>query len=202
MKHTLIALLTITIALAVSVTYLKLFRQPPLTPLSILFLSLLGGLSVLLSLTLLLHDRRRGATLAKIWLLVITVSVTYVIVELVSSALLVERLSPPMIRDRHLHHKLVPNTRSEFGRREYRYVQTVNNVGLRGHDIELKRAQDRYRILMLGDSFTMGKGVANFHLHAILSSAVPSCRLKPAALALSCPRRCDRGHTPRGRRTR
>src|SRR5262245_14050504 len=159
MKRLLIALLIITITLAARFVYVKLFVQNSFGPLSILLVSILGCLSLLLSITLLLYKTRARETIAKIWLFIISISVTYVIVDLVSSYFLIQRLSPLIIADQYRHHKLVPNKHSEIKTSEYSYIQTVNNLGLRGHDIQLKKALDHYRILMLGDSFTMGKGV-------------------------------------------
>lgn len=159
MKRLLIALLIITITLAAGFVYVKLFVQHSFGPLSILSVSILGCLSLLLSITLLLYKTRAGETIATIWLFIISLSLTYITVDLVSSFFLIQRLSPSIIADQYRHHKLAPNTRSEIKTREYSYVQRVNKLGLRGRDIQLKKALDHYRILMLGDSFTMGKGV-------------------------------------------
>lgn len=87
--------------------------------------------------------------------------ITYFVAELTLSLLFVQRLSPRIIPDQYRHHKLAPNTSAKFETNEYRYFQRVNNLGLRGHDVELHPDQDTFRILMLGDSFTMGKGVAD-----------------------------------------
>ena len=91
--------------------------------------------------------------------MIISVSIMYTIADLVASYFFIPRLSPLIIPDQYRHHKIVPNTRSEIPSDEYSYVQTANNLGLRGRDIQVKKAPDHYRILMLGDSFTMGKGV-------------------------------------------
>src|SRR5215510_93891 len=103
MKRLLIALLIITITLAARFVYVKLFVQNSFGPLSILLVSILGCLSLLLSITLLLYKTRARETIAKIWLFIISISVTYVIVDLVSSYFLIQRLSPLIIADQYRH---------------------------------------------------------------------------------------------------
>lgn len=83
------------------------------------------------------------------------------IAELTLSLVFVKRLSPLIIADPYRHHKLAPNIISEINSNEYQYVERVNNLGLRGRDVQLNSAHTNFRILMLGDSFTMGKGVAD-----------------------------------------
>lgn len=161
MKKLIIVLLIITITLAVRFAYVQLVFQHSFGPLSVLFLSILGCLSLLLSITLAFYETRRREAIAKMWLMIIPFFITYVIVDLVSSYFLIQPLSPLSTADQYRGHKLVPNTRFAIKTREYNYVQTVNNLGLRGRNIEIKKALDHYRILMLGDSFTMGKGVAD-----------------------------------------
>jgi hypothetical protein len=169
MKRFIIALLMITISLAAGFLYVRIHEKHSLGPSSILLFSILGCLSLLLSATLLLYRTRARKKIARIWLVVISLSVTYATVELVSSYFLIQRLSPPNIADQYRHHKLLPSTRSEFkSRGEYSYIQTVNNLGLRGHDIPLDKSPDHYRILMLGDSFTMGKGVRDDQTFSVL----------------------------------
>jgi hypothetical protein len=56
----------------------------------------------------------------------------------------------------------------------------VNNLGLRSPDRPAGKPPDRYRILMLGDSFTMGKGVEDHHTFSVLlerslNEKVPAC---------------------------
>jgi lysophospholipase L1-like esterase len=87
------------------------------------------------------------------------VAFTYIAVDVIAGLILIRPLSPPLAPDEYRHHKLVPNTYSEFSQQDFHYVQRVNNLGLRGLDRPLKKPPGVYRILMLGDSFTMGKGV-------------------------------------------
>ena len=39
---------------------------------------------------------------------------------------------------------------------------TINSLGFRGHEIERKKSKDRFRIVVIGDSFTFGLGVGDF----------------------------------------
>jgi hypothetical protein len=154
-------LLIISIASALGFTYLKIFVQPPFGPLGILLLSLLILFSIFLIFSLYLYKLGRKQTLAKIWMSFFALFFTYFIAELTLSLLFVNRLSPKIIPDQYRHHKLATNSRWKIQTKEYRYVETVNHLGLRGRDIQLDFAHHNFRILMLGDSFTMGKGVAD-----------------------------------------
>src|SRR5262249_17494815 len=123
------------------------------TPASVILVSVLGCLFLLLLITILLYKTRHKETIVNIWLLLFSSFITYSFVDLVSGYFLIRRLSPAMAADQYSHHKLVPNTRSQFKTRENGYVQTVNKLGLRGHDVQLEKPLGHYRILMLGDSF-------------------------------------------------
>jgi len=128
----------------------------------------LATLFLFILITLILYETRFRDTMTKIWLAIISILVTFVIVETAVSLLLVTPLSPPLVTDEFRHHKLVPNTKSYFEQRDFSYVQRVNNIGLRGKDIKIKKPEGTYRILMLGDSFTMGKGVEDHQTFSIL----------------------------------
>jgi lysophospholipase L1-like esterase len=160
-KKLLTVLLIITAATTLGFIYLKIFVQPPFGPLGLVLLSLLTLLSIFLLFSLHLYNSARRQTLAKIWMSLFAIFLTYLISELTLSLLFVKRLSPTIIQDRYRHHKLAPNTISKIDSEENRYVQRVNNIGTRGRDVELNSAHTNLRILMLGDSFTMGKGVAD-----------------------------------------
>jgi hypothetical protein len=160
-KKLIITLLSITIASALGFTYLKILVQPPFGSLGIVLLSVFICFSVFLIISLHLYNTGHRQTLAKIWMSFFAVFLTYFIAELTLSLLFVKRLSPKIVADPYRHHKLAPNTNSKFETKEYHYIQRVNKIGLRGRDVQLPPANDSFRILMLGDSFTMGKGVAD-----------------------------------------
>jgi len=94
-----------------------------------------------------------------LWLAVCSVVISYVVLDVVAGLILIRPLSPPLVPDLARHHKLVPDSFAEFNQRDFSYVQRVNAHGLRGAEIRTEKAPGIFRILMLGDSFTMGKGV-------------------------------------------
>ncbi|HET8625651.1 MAG TPA: SGNH/GDSL hydrolase family protein [Gemmatimonadales bacterium] len=102
---------------------------------------------------------RIGELVAKGVLAVAAASFTYAAADLAAGYFLIKRLSPPIVPDPLLHHRLEPNTFSRFTSPDFDYTQRVNNLGLRGPDINPVKRKTSYRILMLGDSFTMGLGV-------------------------------------------
>jgi hypothetical protein len=79
--------------------------------------------------------------------------------DLAAGFFLIQRLSPPLVPDEYRHHRLVPNSYARLQQQDFSYVQRVNNIGFRGRDLSVAKPAGTYRILMLGDSFTMGKGV-------------------------------------------
>lgn len=159
MKKLIIVFLIITGTICGVVVYERVFLRTSFGPSMMLAASFLGALFIFLLITLLLYETRYKETLAKVWMIVISVSMAYFLADVVAGYFLIKPLSPEIIPDEYRHHKLVPNSYARFEQRDFSYIQRVNNVGLRGKDIEVKKSPDRYRIVMLGDSFTMGKGV-------------------------------------------
>jgi len=159
MKNVIIALLAVTIILIVTIVYDRFFVQSKYGPLIILAVILLVCFSLALAVTLLLYETRLREIVARFWLLTISIGSSFLVLDLVAGALLIKPLSPELSPDRIRHHKLVPNTNSRFEKVDFSYIQHVNNLGLRGEDTDLENPQNHIRILTLGDSFTMGKGV-------------------------------------------
>jgi len=60
------------------------------------------------------------------------------------------------IEDPHYHHRLKPNTTYHFYSKEFDVQIRTNRFGLRGPDPVLPKSPGRFRMLMLGDSFTFG----------------------------------------------
>ena len=80
-------------------------------------------------------------------------------VDILAGVFLIRPISPPFIGDQFVHHKQKPNTITEIVEPDFHYLLKINDLGLRGENIQIKKSQGSYRILMLGDSFTMGHGV-------------------------------------------
>ena len=159
-KKIIIALLTITILLTAWIVYeMQSIEHPFATASVLLAVFVLGSLSLFLLITFFLYETPRKEMIIKIWLFVISISMTYVFLDLISGYFLIETHSPRTIPDEYRHHKLQPKTQLNFATREYNYIHKINNFGLRGGDIQVNQPRNNYRIVMLGDSFTMGKGV-------------------------------------------
>jgi len=155
-----LAFFTTTIALVAGTMYLLQSVQYRFEASSVLLGALiLEALFLLLLRTYFLYESGRKETIIKVWLLVTSISMTYIIADLISGYFLIETHSPRTIPDEYRHHKLQPKTQLNFATREYNYIQKINNLGLRGGDIQVNKPRNQYRIIMLGDSFTMGKGV-------------------------------------------
>ena len=97
---------------------------------------ILEALFLLLLPTYFLFERGRKETIIKIWLLVTSMSMTYIVADLSSGYFLIETHSARTIPDEYRHHKLQPNTQLNFASPEYNYIQKINNLGLRGGDIQ------------------------------------------------------------------
>ena len=152
----LLAITTLTIALIV---YEKYFVQSEFGPSAMLAVSLLLCFALALLITLLTRETKYNETVTHTWLVLTSMFVTYLIVDLLAGLLLIVPLSPTMVPGEFRHHKLLANTNSKFEQKEFSYIQRVNNLGIRGKDRLLEKPSNHHRILMLGDSFTMGKGV-------------------------------------------
>lgn len=122
------------------------------------------------ALYVLAGTRHRG-TVAGILLAGFATLFTYVVVDVVAGWLLIEPLSPPLVADAVRHHVMVPDSRSEFRQRDFAYVQRVNHLGLRGKDVAVEKPAGTRRVVMLGDSFTMGKGVEDDETFSVLVEA-------------------------------
>ena len=159
MKKLLVIGIVISVAMAVAIVYERYIVQSEFGPSSLLGVSSLLLFALALTVTLCSFGTRFHERVIQAWLVVVSVGLTFVVVDLVAGVFLVKPLSPELSPDKIRHHKLVPNTDSRFEQPDFSYIQHVNNLGLRGKDSSFKRSPGRYRVLMLGDSFTMGKGM-------------------------------------------
>jgi hypothetical protein len=159
MKKVTQALLFVTIAMIAIIIYERFFVQSQFGPSSMLAVLLLGCFALALITTLVLYETRFHIITTRIWLATISVGLTFLLADLIIGAILIKPLSPELTPDKVRHHKLAPNTYSRFEQQDFSYIQRVNNLGLRGEDTTLAKPSNYFRIIMLGDSFTMGKGV-------------------------------------------
>jgi hypothetical protein len=159
MKKALLVALIITASILAIFVYERLSAQATFGPSSMLAAAGLAGISLALLVSYLLYGTRFREALIGFWLAATSVVVAFFAVDVVAGALLITRLSPQLVPDEYRHHVLVPDSLSKFEQQDFSYVQRTNSLGIRGAEVTVEKPPDVFRILMLGDSFTMGKGV-------------------------------------------
>ena len=99
-------------------------------------------------------------SLAHIALSLIAIIIALVIIEILIRVAEEERydFSACQSLDRNFHHVMIPNTTCRFKAEEWDTTYKINGLGLR--DEEISPQKNRFRILLLGDSFAQGYGVA------------------------------------------
>lgn len=148
------------VAAAIVMGYERYFVRKQFGPSSLLSVSILLVAALMLAATRFLLGGRWHEVVVRTWLLFLSMTLTFVVVDLMAAIVLVKPLSPLLVPDPVRHHKFVPNTNSRVEQPDFSYIQHVNNIGLRGKETTFQKpSHHHYRILMLGDSFTMGKGV-------------------------------------------
>lgn len=104
--------------------------------------------------------RGRGRSAAKVWLFLAVFVLFYAAADLVGGAIFIRSTLFHNYPDKYVHHKMPPRMRylMENGYGDFKVEMVTNNMGFRWKDIGEKKP-GTYRIVMLGDSFTMGEGV-------------------------------------------
>jgi len=159
MRAVLLVLAAICGILLAAFLYQQAVVEGTLGPSALIGIALLGTALVSLLAMYVLAGTRHRDTVGKILLAAASAAVAYVVLDVVAGWALIRPLSPPLVRDPIRHHRLLPNSYAELRQRDFAYLQRVNNLGLRGADTTLEKPAGTIRVLMLGDSFTMGKGV-------------------------------------------
>lgn len=150
------------------VLYERYFVQGFLDNFTLLIVAVFVLFALFCVVSLVLRHSRFQEPIARIWLSITGIGFTYLLVDLAAGAFLIPTLSPSEEPDALSHHRLVHNSQSSIYHREYKYIQRINNMGLRGEDITHQKMPDTFRIAMLGDSFTMGKGVRDDQTFSVL----------------------------------
>ena len=150
------------------VLYERYFVQGFLDNFTLLIVTVFVLFALFCVVSLVLRHSRFQEPIARIWLSITGIGFTYLLVDLAAGAFLIPTLSPSEEPDALSHHRLVHNSQSSIYHREYKYIQRINNMGLRGEDITHQKMPDTFRIAMLGDSFTMGKGVRDDQTFSVL----------------------------------
>ena len=126
------------------------------------------GIVVLTLATLTYLSRtRRDLVVNALMACAVTVA-TYLALDVAAGWFLIVPLSPPLVPDSYRHHALVPDSYAELRQPDFAYIQRVNKIGLRGRETTLEKPPNARRVLMLGDSFTMGKGVQDNETFSVL----------------------------------
>lgn len=111
---------------------------------------------------------RRRELVGNLLLASASIVVSYLVLDIAGGWILIGSLSPPMVPDPYRHHAMVPGSRAEIRQRDFAYIQNINHLGLRGRETTVEKPPGTRRILMLGDSFTMGKGVEDQETFSVL----------------------------------
>lgn len=155
-------LLTLIATLAmVGFVYQQAVIEGAFGPAAVFGTALLATVVFLLAGLTYLSGTRHRQLVGNVLLSLAVTVVTYITLDFAAGKLLIVPLSPPLVPDPYRHHALVPNSYAEIRQRDFSYIQRVNSLGLRGRETTIEKPPGTRRILMLGDSFTMGKGVAD-----------------------------------------
>jgi lysophospholipase L1-like esterase len=168
MKKVFLILLILIVVVAAKFVHTRIYVQQMFGPSSMLAIVLFGLIIVVLFASYLLIEGEHREKLIGFWLASVSTVTTYFLVDLLAGFLLITPLSPELIPDEVRHHKLVPNAYAKFEQKDFSYVQRNNDFGLRGREVTVEKPDETYRILTLGDSFTMGKGVEDDQTFSVL----------------------------------
>ena len=141
------------------ILYERYLVQGFLDNFTLLLLAATGSVSLCCIVSLALLRSKRGEQVRKLWLGLLTSGLTYAVFDVLAGLALIPALSPALVGDQIVHHRLLPNTHSALYSRDFSYVQSVNSLGLRSPETTAQKKPDTYRVALLGDSFIMGKGV-------------------------------------------
>ena len=159
MRKTFLVMAILVASIGIYFVRTRLFIEKQFGPTSMLALVVLAAAFLVLVASYFLSEGKYRDRVVGFWLVSVSTAITYFIVDFAAGYFLITPLSPQLVPDPVRHHKLVPNAYAKFQQEDFSYVQRNNKFGLRGGDLSLEKPDSTIRILMLGDSFTMGKGV-------------------------------------------
>ncbi len=177
MKKTLLILTILAALLLGGFVYQQIIVEGKLGPAAMVGTAVLALVVIFFGTLTYLSTRHRQVVVNTLLASTVTV-VTYFIVDLVAGRLLIVPLSPPLVPDPYRHHALVPDSFAELRQADFQYIQRVNRLGLRGAEVTVEKPPGTRRVLMLGDSFTMGKGVQDNETFSVLVEQMLQASLK------------------------
>lgn len=157
-----IADIAVSAILAASILVKSLvLEQKPLGMITLPLVIALAVNIILCLISLRAIDKGRGGTVARVWLLVLALFAFYIVTDLVSGYFIIPPgdMEEVHIGDEYVHHKLGPYRPFRiFNPYDFDIRTKTNNLGFRGTDVPEKKDPAEFRIVMLGDSFTLGTG--------------------------------------------
>ena len=163
LNHVMAILILLTLLSSMTLSglifYERYLVQGFLDNFTLLLLAGAGSVALFCIASLALLPTARGGRVRKIGLGRLATGLTYAAADILAGLALIPPLSPALVGDQIVHHRLVPNTHSALYSRDFSYIQRVNNMGLRGRETSVQKTPGTRRIALLGDSFIMGKGV-------------------------------------------
>ena len=161
MRRLLTAGLVLSLSLAGLIPFIKLaVWRGGFGYIAALATGVLAVLAAFCGVALVLHRRGREQLVKRLTLSLVATLTSFVVLDLAAGLLFLRRASPSTRSDPIVHHAFVPDCSSViYGKPDFIHGVRVNNLGMRGADAKLEHDERVFRILMLGDSFTMGKGV-------------------------------------------
>lgn len=184
MKKLFLALALISGAALAFLGYEQWLLKDSTGPAAMIGLLVLGAFLAFTLLSWFLYDSRHRGTIGGIWMAGVISVVFFLLADALVGFVLIKPLSPALVPDEYRHHKLLPDSYSNIQQQEFSYTQRVNKLGLRGAETTVEKPAGVFRILTLGDSFTMGKGVADGETYSVYleeslnRSAGESCKVK------------------------
>jgi hypothetical protein len=172
MKKVLLVLALLCVAAMAFLAYEQFSSKDSFGPAAIIGFAGLGAFLALTVTSWFLHDTPHRRTVGGIWIAGVTTVVFFLIADAIVGYFLIKPLSPALVPDEFRHHKLLPDSYSTIQQKDFSYTQRVNKLGLRGAETTAAKPPGVFRILTLGDSFTMGKGVPDGETYSVFLEAL------------------------------
>ncbi len=167
-----LSLVTLIVCLLLTgFVYQQIMVEGDFGPAAIVGTTLLGFSTLTAAFLTYLSGTRHRESVRNLLLAVSVSAATFLLVDFALGKILIVPLSPPLVPDEYRHHALEPDSYAELRQPDFHYIQRVNSLGLRGQETTVEKPADTRRILMLGDSFTMGKGVEDDETFSVLVEA-------------------------------